>query len=363
MNILIFSSYQHAWNSVRPEAEMFIGFVKQGHNVTLMTQADSEYVPRFIESGVKVVNCYPTKKICFNTIKKVHQTLLEDDIDICYAFNSKTIPNAAFACIGTKAKLVAYRGTTGGLYRHDPSAYLTQLHPRVDGVVCVSKAVQKDVAKRVWKNKQNVVTIYKGHQLDWYQVEPTPRSEFGLSDNDIIAVCATHVRPSKGISVLLQASHFIDSPNFHLILAGSGYEPHFDEMKASPMADRIHYIGHRSDIPSLMTMADFQVQPSISGEGLPRTIIEAMANGTTSVVTTTGGSPELVVNGETGYIVEAGDAKAFAGAMNKLISSKAKCIEMGVNAQKRLDTHFSSKETIRQHLAYFNRLIIDKSQH
>ena len=104
-------------------------------------------------------------------------------------------------------------------------------------------------------------------------------------------------------------------------------------------------------------MADFQVQPSISGEGLPRTIIEAMANGTTSVVTTTGGSPELVVDGETGYIVEAGNAKAFAEAMSKLISSKEKCIQMGLNAQQRLDSHFSSKETVKKHISYFNKLI------
>lgn len=359
MNILICSSYKHAWNSVRPEAEMFIEFVKQGHNVTVMTQGDSEYVERFINNGVNVIDCYPSKKICIKTIKKINNTLTENDIDICYAFNSKTIPNAAFACIGSKAKLVAYRGTTGGLYRHDPSAYLTQLHPRVDGIVCVSDAVQKDVVRRVWKNKQNVLTIYKGHQLDWYQVEPTPRSEFGLSDKDIIAVCATHVRPSKGISVLLQATHFIDNPNFHLILAGSGYEPHFNEIKASPIADRIHYIGHRTDIPSLMTMADFQVQPSISGEGLPRTIIEAMANGTTSVVTTTGGSPELVVDGETGYVVEAGNAKAFADAMNKLIADKEKIQLMSKAAQLRLHDEFNAKKTVEKHLAFFTRLLTE----
>lgn len=357
MNILICSSYLHAWNSVRPEAEMFIGFVKAGHNVTIMTQGEAEYVKRFKEEGVDVIDCYPTKKVCFKTIKKIHQVIKQKQIDICYGFNSKTIPNAAFACIGTKAKMIAYRGTTGGLYRHDPSAYLTQLHPRVDGIICVSKAVQQDVKNRVWKNKNNVVTIYKGHKLAWYQVEATPRSEFGLKEENIIAVCATHVRPSKGISILLEATHLIDDPNFHLILAGSGYEPHFDQIKASPMADRIHYIGHRTDIPSLMTMADFQVQPSISGEGLPRTIIEAMANGTTSVATTTGGSPELIIDGETGYIVETGNAAAFAGAMNKLISNKAQCNEMSKKAQQHLNTYFTSAETIKHHIDYFKQLL------
>lgn len=357
MNILVCASYLHAWNSIRPEAEIFIEMARKGHHITVMTQGQAEYVRRLQDNDIKVIDCYPSHKICCVTIKTIHNELKSKHYDICYAFNSKTIPNAAFACIGTKVKLIAYRGTTGGLYRHDPSAYLTQLHPRVDGVVCVSNAVQSDVVKRVWKNKQNVVTIYKGHQLDWYQVEPTPRSEFGLSDNDIIAVCATHVRPSKGISVLLQATHYIDNPHFYLLLAGSGYEPHMAEIQASPMADRIHFIGHRTDVPNLMTMADFQVQPSISGEGLPRTIIEAMANGTPSVVTTTGGSPELVEEDKTGYIVATNDSVAFAQAMNKLISSKEKCIEMGLAAKQRMADKFSSKETVKQHLAYFSALI------
>lgn len=356
MKILVCTSYLHAWNSLKPEAEIFFELVRQGHEVTIMTQGESEHVTKLKENGIRVIDAYPKRKICFDTIKKIRHELRSNDYDICYAFNSKTIPNAAFACIGFRVKLVVYRGTTGGLYRHDPSAYLTILHPRVDGVVCVSEAVRQDVIKRVWKGQSNVVTIYKGHSLDWYIVPPTERSEFGLNDDDVNAVTAAHVRPSKGISVLLEATKYITAPNFHLILAGSGYEPHFDEMKNSPMSERIHYIGHRKDIPSIMRMADFQVQPSISGEGLPRTIIEAMANGTTSVVTTTGGSPELVDDGVSGLIVPVADAKALGEAMNKLANDKALCEQMGEAAKNRLSNDFNAKITVEKHLELFNRL-------
>lgn len=357
MKILIASSYKHAWNSVRPEAEMFIEMVKQGHQVTIMTQGDSEYVERFRANGVMVTDCYPTKKICSKTIKAYHKELVRGGYDIFYAFNSKTIPNAAFACIGTRAKLVTYRGTTGGLYRHDPSAYLTHLHPRVDGIVCVSNAVRNDVHRRVWKNKHNVVTIYKGHRLDWYKTEAAQRNEFNLNSEHIIAVCAAHVRPSKGISVLVEATHYIDNPEFHLLLVGNGFEPHFEEIKTSPMADRIHFLGHRSDVPSIMTMADFQVQPSISGEGLPRTIIEAMANGTTSVVTTTGGSPELVDDGQTGFIVPISEAEALADAMNKLIENRALIQKFGRAAQEKLALEFNAQETVAKHIDFFTQLL------
>lgn len=357
MKILVCASYLHAWNSIRPEAEIFIEMARLGHEITIMTQGESEYVERLRDNSVKVIDCYPKYKLCLRTIKRIRREIIKGGYEICYAFNSKTIPNAAFACIGLNIKLVVYRGTTGGLYRHDPSAYLTQLHPRVDGIVCVSKAVQQDVLKRVWKNKQNVVTIYKGHQLEWYQVEPVAKVSLGIPPDSVVGFCAAHVRPSKGISVLLEAAEYVHGSNFHLVLAGSGFEPHFDEMKRSKMSDRIHYIGHRNDIPSLMAMADFQVQPSVSGEGLPRTIIEAMANGTPSVVTTTGGAPELVVDGETGFIVPTSDSKLLGKAMNELVKDKDKCASMGLAAKARLEKSFSSKVTVAEHLKYFEYLL------
>ncbi len=223
---------------------------------------------------------------------------------------------------------MVYRGTTGGLYRHDPSAYLTQLHPRVDGIVCVSEAVREDVARRVWKNKENVVIIYKGHELSWYTVPPTERSSFELKEGDVVAITAAHVRPSKGISVLLEATKYITAPNFHLVLAGSGFEPHFQEMEQSPIGDRIHFIGHRTDI--------------------------------SSVGTATGGVPELVSEGKTGLIVPTSDIKALGKAINKLAHDKAKCLEMGEAAKQQLQNHFTSEVTVKKHLDYFNKLLMQQ---
>lgn len=357
MKILVASSYKHAWNSVRPEAEMFIGMVEQGHQVTVMTQGDADYVSRFNEHGVKTIDCYPDKKVSLSAIRTMKHELQRGQYDIFYGFNSRTIPNAIFASLGNPVKLVTYRGTTGGLYRHDPSAYLTHLNPRVDGIVCVSDAVRDDVRQQVWKNQDKVVRIYKGQQLEWYQVEPTKRETLGLSDNDIIAVCAAHVRPSKGIALLVEACRSVTAPNFHLLLVGSGFEPHVTDIQASPMAERIHLLGHRSDVPSIMAMADFQVQPSVSGEGLPRTIIEAMANGTPSVVTTTGGSAELVDNGKTGLVVPAGNMEAFAQAMNTMLADKQCLADLGQAAQAKLAAEFSSTETVNQHLTFFESLL------
>ncbi|ANO31848.1 glycosyl transferase family 1 [Vibrio breoganii] len=354
MKILVLSSYIGPRNTVRPEAELFIAISKLGHEVTIMTQAEASYAKTCEQAGIKIIDNYPSKKICLRTIKLVHNELISGDYDICYAFDSKTIPNAAFGSIGTRAKVVSYRGTTGGLYRHDPSAYLTHLHPKISAIVCNSNAVQEDVQRRVWSKDVRVERIYKGHKVEWYQTEAALRSEFNLEESDIVAICACNVRPSKGISVLLKALNTIQHDNFHMLLVGNGYEVHKDEIESSPMKEHIHLLGHRTDVPKLMKMADFQVQPSVSGEGLPRAVIEAMAGGTPSIVTTTGGGPELVENRISGYVVEAGNSEELRNAIGSMIKNfKA----MGGSAKVRIDEHFNLKDSATQHIELFLRLL------
>ncbi len=361
MRILIFSSYKDAWNSVRPEAEMFIEMVKLGHEVTIMTQGDADYVARFRDNGIKIIDAYPSKKICWQTIKQLRAELTSHHYDIVYAMNSKTIPNAAFACIGFKqTKLVTYRGTVGGLYRHDPTAYLTHLHPRVDGISCVAQAVTDDVRKQVWKNADRVVTIYKGHDIAWYQAQPATLSDLGLTDDAFYLICIANARPSKGVHILLESAKLLsDLANLHILLVGRDMdtEQHLTLANHSGMSERIHFLGYRNDVPELLAASSVQVQPSISGEGLPKTIIEAMAMGIPSIVTTTGGGKELLVDGESGFIIPVQDPAAIANKVRVLYQAPEQRKKMGMCARDRMINDFSCQASAKQHLAFFNSLL------
>ncbi|WP_318495751.1 glycosyltransferase [Photobacterium leiognathi] len=360
MRILAISSYDDAWNSVRPEAEMFIEMVKQGHDVTIMTQGDSEYVSRFKEHGIKVIDCYPTRKICCHTIKTIRAELKAKHYDIVYALNSKTIPNAAFACIGfPKTKLISYRGTVGGIYRHDPSAYLTHLHPRINGISCVADAVTQSVREKAYISQETIQTIYKGHDLEWYVAKKASREILGLLDSDIVVICVANARKSKGVHVLLGAMKNLASiSNLHLVLVGRDMETEENTqlVQQSGMSERIHFLGYRKDVPELMAMADIQVQPSISGEGLPKTIIEAMAMSKPSIVTTTGGSKELVDNNVTGFVIETNNETALADKISLLAQSKDMRINMGNAAKQRLLKLFSIQATTLKQLAFFQQI-------
>jgi L-malate glycosyltransferase len=358
MNILIFTSSASSFNSLRPEAEMFIGFARKGHNVTIATQADSEYGRVYRKEGIRVLDCQPKKKICFEAIRQIRAELKSRAYDILYLTNSKTIPNGAFAAIGFDVKVVTYRGTTGGLYRHDPSAYLTHLHPRVDGIVCVSEAVREDVSRRIWKNRERVVAIHKGHDVAWYDIAPADLGEFGIKPGDFTVICAVNARPSKGIPVMLEATDLLaDLPNLHLLLVGKNMDGYRPIIARSKMAERIHVTGYRYDAPALIAASDVLVQPSISGEGLPRAVMEAMGYGTPCVITDTGGGKEVIEDGECGFVVPTHNPAAIARRVRDLYSSPQLLTEFSRKGRERISSEFSCDRSTDRFLAYFSTLI------
>lgn len=362
MNILVFTDSRSSLNSIRPEAEMFIQFAQQGHLVTMLTGKGSEYARIFESHGIKVIDCQPLKKLSWRAIRTVRDELKRKRYDILYATNSKSIPNGAFAAIGFDVKVVTYRGTTGGLYRHDPSAYLTHLHPRVDGIVCVSEAVREDMQRRVWKNKDKIVAIHKGHNLSWYNAPTADLAEFGITTSDFVIICAVNARPSKGISVLLQAvDQLTDIANLNLLLVGKNMEGYRDLIARNSMAERIHVTGYRQDVPALITASDVLVQPSISGEGLPRAVMESMGCGTPPIITTTGGGKEVVEDGESGFVVPTHDPGAIADKIRELHQKPDILKDMSIKCREKIGSELSCQRAADRYLAFFQSLLEGKS--
>ncbi|MDX1453651.1 MAG: glycosyltransferase, partial [Oleiphilaceae bacterium] len=242
--------------------------------------------------------------------------------------------------------------------------YLTHLHPRLDGIICVANAVRDDLRDRVYCPKQNVVTVYKGHDLSWYAEAPADLSEFGIPQDAFVVGCVANDRPRKGLPVLLEATKQLPAEsNIHLLLVGGGMDsPHIAELIAqSPMKERIHVAGFRKDAPALIAACQASVLPSLKREGLPKTVVEAMSHGVAPIVSDTGGSAELVVNGESGLVVQPGDAAGIAAAIQSLWQDPEACRVMGEKARERIDSHFNVKQSAAQTKLYFEKLVAGES--
>jgi glycosyltransferase involved in cell wall biosynthesis len=203
------------------------------------------------------------------------------------------------------------------------------------------------------------VTIYKGHSLDWYTAAPAARASLGIPEDAFVIGCVANYRPRKGIEVLVDAMGLLpaDCPA-QLLLVGHMESSRLEKRIARSRArDRIRRLGHRRDAPSITAASDVFVLPSTKREGLARSLIEAMAYGVAPIVTDCGGSPELVVDGQSGIVVPVDDAPAIAAALERLYRDAALRRRLGAGARERIGTRFRIEDTIAQTLALYREIV------
>lgn len=363
MNILIVTDIAKRSHSVHPELYMFLCWAKAGHTLTIATPP-SEYQSELDACGIHTLAINPTSKISRKAIMAIRQELQRCKYDILFATNSKTIPTSAFASIGIDTPLVCYRGTVSGLYRLDPTSYLTLLHPRVNAVTCVSQAVEIHVKKQLWRKAVHTKTILKGHKLDWYQsIQKVNLQQFGIPENSFVVVAIANFRRKKGLEVLLKATQSLSDLNrLHVLIVGSNsdkavYEKIIDN---NPMKDQIHRTGFRSDALGILSASTLLVQASTAGEGLPRTVVEAMALGIPPIATSTGGAKEIITHNESGFIVNVKDSQAIADTIRRCYKQPDTMAQVSKKCIDTVREKLSADKSAEQYIDFFNHLIKQK---
>jgi glycosyltransferase involved in cell wall biosynthesis len=124
----------------------------------------------------------------------------------------------------------------------------------------------------------------------------------------------------------------------------------------SGMSDRAWLSGDREDVPALMRVMHAFVLPSLA-EGISNTVLEAMASGLPVLATRVGGTAELVVNGQTGLLVPAGDIDAMARGILALVQNPEQTSAMGIAGRKRAETEFSLKSMVGTYAELYSRLL------
>lgn len=175
------------------------------------------------------------------------------------------------------------------------------------------------------------------------------RARLGVSENDVLFVLVGRINAWKGQQLLVEAfARVADDSRARLAIVGSApvgqehYERELTSLVAqSGCADRVMLIPYCSDIEPVWIAADVVVVPSTEPEPFGRVAIEAMGFALPVIAAAHGGLLEIVVDGETGYLVTPRDVNALAAAMTKMLGSTDLRQKMGKAGQSRQLALFS----------------------
>ena len=250
-------------------------------------------------------------------------------------------------------------------------------HSLADRVVCVSQQVADFVIGQVGVPQAKVVVIPNGVDLaclDGVPGRQAARTALGLPADGTLVGTVARLDPVKRLDVLLRAVAILQSDassgepdassgdassgDVDTLIVGSGPEEQRLAALAAQLgiADRVLFAGHQRDVYPWLAALDIFVLSS-DWEGMSNALLEAMAVGLPVVATATGGTPDVVVDGETGTLVPPGDTPALARAIQSLLLDPELRERMGQAGQRRVVEHFSAAQMVARTQALYASLL------
>jgi len=231
-----------------------------------------------------------------------------------------------------------------------------------DAFISNCKAVEKSLISLV--NSPGFI-VYNGVDLDKFnpdKVRPRIRSEMNLNHTNIVGIAARPA-PGKGLDLLAEIVKkltFRNSDIKFLIAGDYGWKAHYQNyFRSFDLDGRVSFLGYIQDIETFYKSCDVVILTSHerSIEGLPNSLLEAMAMECPVISTNVSGIKEIIKHGENGFLVPDGDSFKLAKYLNILFSNDNLRREMGKMGRKTIIERFSENESMEKLVQVINKVV------
>jgi glycosyltransferase involved in cell wall biosynthesis len=219
--------------------------------------------------------------------------------------------------------------------------------------VFVSAALQNDLHPLLKIPAHRCAVIENGIDMSRYSgVTPAGlRSALGLPGTAVLVGSIGNLRRAKGYETLLNAAQAVcaASPDIHFVIAGDtegGLFPELQQLRAQlSLADRVHFLGLRSDVAAILADVDLFVLSSHT-EGFSLALVEAMASGRAVIATRSGGPERIINTPQAGILVPSGNPQALATEIRRLLADGTLRNQLAAAARAAVIERFSSERMV-----------------
>jgi glycosyltransferase involved in cell wall biosynthesis len=276
------------------------------------------------------------------------------EVDVVHTIlpNSYLVGACAAALAGGRALLMSRLSLNLYQQEHKLVGFIERriLHRTVDAVIGNSDAMLRDLRSE-GVNRSKLHLVYNGIDVRGFANEMVDRSTarrlLGISNGAIVFTVVANLHPYKGHRDLLHALAALSrtwGSDWLCLFVGKDVHDCMPELKRLCLEYRlsrnVEFLGPRTDVPAILSASDIHISASHQ-EGLPNNIIEAMCARLPVVATAVGGVPELVVHGQTGYLLPPQDVDRMTAALVALARAPIRRKAFGEAGYARVTSHFN----------------------
>jgi glycosyltransferase involved in cell wall biosynthesis len=227
----------------------------------------------------------------------------------------------------------------------------------VNRYIAVSHGIANRL-KNVIFSSNKLIVIYNGINVDRFSIDISNYSikELKKVNNASVILTVARINKIKGHADLIRAATLLPESVFLLVGEGSERVKFEEQVKKAGLEDRVIFLGHRDDIPHILARCDVFVLPSLY-EGLPLTVLEAMAAEKPVVASNISGIDEVVIDGKTGLLVPPENHEALASAIESMISNPDYAKELGNAGRLRVGEAFSADVMVKRITDVYDELV------
>jgi L-malate glycosyltransferase len=337
-----------------------LGLRERGHRTVLVAHPEGELAGRASE-GHDLIRMAPRAEVDLHAAWKLSRIIKDLRPDIVHAHDPHAVALASlglsFLTSGKCPSLVASRRVAFHLKGH---AFSRWKYHQVDRFIAASNAIHQMLTED-GVDPNRVVTVYEGIDLHRVQAEPAANihAELWLPTHAPVVGAVAALTQEKGHKYLVDAAALVvrEVPDARFVVLGEGdLRPALErQVKELHLDKHVLLPGFRADILSFIKSFDVFVMSSLF-EGLGTSLLDAMALSKATVASDTGGIPEVVSHGETGYLVPPRDARELASAIVKLLKDPARRERMGAAGLARVTRVFSADGMVEKTLEVYKTL-------
>lgn len=337
------------------------GLDKRRFSSIIVSFEDGPLKSLYEKMGVKTYCTCKTKKIDFEFVRRFREILIDERVEI---INPHHFSPLLYTFIATRFSSIKVVYTEHSRWQLEQLSLPKKIANRfilgnIDAIIAISNQIRDYYTNNLRISKDRIHLISNGIDVTAFQnvKDNGLRSKLGIEQNEFVIGIIAHIRPEKNHKLLVSAfSSLLETcRNVRLVVVGQDFMN--GELQSFTrqlgIAERVLFLGKRDDVPDLLKTFDIFCLPSIK-EGLPLTILEAMAAGVPVIGADVLGINEVVKHNENGLLFPSNDQKKLKECLVLLLKDDPFRRHLSCSGENSVEKKYSLNNMIAQYENIFN---------